>query len=387
MKTAFVSTYPPMRCGIGVYTQKLARAMVEAHPEMEVLVLGERGSANGREGRLESIEAYSRHGEYQSAIVRAAKERGVQLVHFQHAGDLLGFDRRLPETMRQLAAEGIPSVVTLHTVYGPRDWLTLTGRWSSRRFHSELGSAAQRIVVHHWKGMGDSLVGQGVAKERLVVIPHGTTAMSLPEASASKRLLGLPEDSFVFLFFGFIHVQKNVHTVVEAFTRVAKRHPRLRLVIAGMPFGGNWYNKFYMDAMRLRVKAAGLGERVLFRDEYVAPEQVNDHFAAADVVLLPHWQKYGSASGVFHQALGAGKPIIVARGPKFADGMERLEALPQLLADPLKPGQWARSMEALATDEGLRDASREALATYASETLWSAVARRHVETYEDILRG
>ena len=64
------------------------------------------------------------------------------------------------------------------------------------------------------------------------------------------------------------------------------------------------------------------------RDEYVAPDQVPFIYGASDVILLPHAQTYGSASGVFHQAIGASKPVLCAIGPKFVEAREALGDAP-----------------------------------------------------------
>jgi glycosyltransferase involved in cell wall biosynthesis len=374
-----------MYCAIGIYSQKLARAMVGVQEDLEVRILGEVGTADATDGRIISRPVYRRDEEYQDKIVKAAVDAGVQLVHFQHAPDLLGDDHRLPQTLKKLHEAGIKTVVTLHTVYSGREWRRLLGKWSDSRFHQGLAEHADRLIVHHRRGMADSLEAQGIEPGKLVVIPHGTTEMPQADHAESLRHLGLPEDTFLFLFFGFIHIQKNIHTVVEAFSRIARDYPRARLVVAGMPWGKRWYNHLYSAAMKTRVRLAGRQGQIEIRDAYVAPGDVNAYFSAADVLLLPHWQKYGSASGVFHQAIGARKPIIMAPGPKFADGMQRLAEFPELLASHSSPAQWAKAMRRLIEDDAFREKARHALSDYTDETLWPVVAGSHLKVYEELL--
>ncbi|RJO65918.1 MAG: glycosyltransferase [Myxococcales bacterium] len=385
MRIALVTTYPPMQCSLGLYTRHLLRALAARDERFSAVVIGEDGAAAGEEKGITVRPTYSRREDYREKILNAAVEARAEVVHFQYATDLFARDERLPSLLEMLGRRGIRSVVTLHTVYAD-SWLFRFGPGRTPGwFHRELGRAADRLVVHHRAGMADLLVSQGVPSEKIAVIPHGTELMALPDPVESRRLLDLPETGVLFTFFGFIHVQKNVHTVVEAFARIARQTPQARLLVVGKPWDDRIYNRLYVQAMKARVRLTGLSRQIIIRDGYLPAELVPRVFAASDVLLLPHWQRYGSASGVFHQAIGAQKPIIVAKGPKFEDGLKRLESMPLLTPEPLRISQWSKAMSALAADAGLRERAREILAEYAEQTTWARAAAAHAEVYEGLL--
>ena len=384
-RIGFVTTYPPMPCAIGIYSQKLMRAAVKSHNELRFEVITENVTESIHETSISSHPTYCRNSNYHDAILHAAQEKKVQILHFQYAPDLLGRDERLPNLLKSLRKAGIRSVVTFHTVYADGLWARILPGMAPAEFHRAVSRETDRIVVHHRHGMADLLISQGVDYKKIAVIPHGTDLLPELDMNESRRLLGLPEEIFLFTFFGFIHIQKNVHTAVNAFIHVSRELPQASLLVAGKAWGDRPYNFAYIRLLKARKFLSGLGERIVFMDHYIPTNQVPNIFAASDVLLLPHWQKYGSASGVFHQAIGAKKPILVAKGPKFEDGLKRLQSLPALTPDALRASQWKDGMRALYHDEALRNQARNILSDYAQETAWPCVAESTYALYKELL--
>ncbi len=388
MRVAFVTTYPPSPCAIGLYTQQLARALLAARPDWRIAIAAEsQGFSGYADGSIPVRPCYRRDSDYGADILAAVAELGPSLVHFQHAPDLFGEDERLPTLLGRLRARGLRTVVTLHTVNGPGYERLLWLRPPLRRFYQALARTADRIIVHQQRSMADRLRAQGIPAEALAVIAHGTPALPLPDAAEARRALDLPPDARVLLFFGFVHVQKNVHTVLEAFLRVAPSHPRAYLLIAGKPWGDRFYNDLYIRGLKIRAGLSAAHARVRFRDGYVPPTLVPTLYAAADVVLLPHWQRYGSASGVLHQVVAAGKPFLCAAGPKFENAMGAFASTPEIFLPPTHVGAWARAMAQLLDEAPLRDRVRAAAARFAAETAWPVSAAAHLAVYDPLLAG
>jgi len=378
-----------MRCAIGVYSQKLLRALTAGAPDIDALVITERegGAEATQEDSIRCRCVYSRGEDYSDPVFSAVIEEEADVVHFQHTYDQFGEDTRLPRLLERIQRAGKRTVVSLHTVNRPLLIHRFTSGQSTIDFHRSVGRHSDRVIVHHKEHMADRLRRHGVDNNRISVIPHGTTLMSVPGRESSRRRLGIPPDAFVFLFFGFIHVQKNLHTVLEAFVRTARDLPQSHLLITGMPWGDRWYNHLYCRAMKARILLARLSGRVTFKDDYVPADLVSSVFGAGDVILLPHSQKYGSASGVFHQAIGADKPVLCASGPKFEDAMRVFSGLPDVCLPPASIGRWAGAMHRMATDSDFREAGRCAISEYARATAWPEVARMHEAVYRELLNG
>jgi glycosyltransferase involved in cell wall biosynthesis len=385
VRIGFVSTFPPMRCAIGLYTQKLGEALAADGSTRPFVAAEDDGSGPPADtGPLEVRRVYRRGDNYGDAVKNAVAAAGSEVVHFQYAPDLFGEDERLPSLVARLAQEGRRPLVTLHTVYGARAWRALARRPTTASFHRALAQHAQ-LVVHHSQGMETELLRQGVPQSRISVIPHGTTIAEAAAPELARERLGLPKDAFLFTFFGFIHRLKNVHTAVEGFLRAASAMPRARLLVVGMPWGDRWYNHLYVGTIRARVALSPARERVEIRDQYVAPERVSDVYAASDVILLPHRQSYGSASGVFHQAIGFRRPVLAARGPKFVEAKALFRDLEDLTVPPASARAWGRSMRRVYEDGSLREAARNAVTDFATKTSWPNVADQHRALYQRLL--
>jgi len=371
-----------MRCAIGRYSRRLVNSILDQDDQASVIVAAERGADAVREERLEVVPCYRRADDYTDAVFCVVRDAGAAVVHFQHAPDLLGEDGRLPRLCRRLREAGVGTVVTLHTVYGPRRWRLFLGRAPTAYFHRALGAAADRLIVHHRDGCVVPLAAQGLDAARIAVIPHGTHRHQQDrDVSMARARLGLPQDDVVLTFVGSIWWGKNVGTIVSAFVRVAAAWPRARLLVAGEAWGRRWYNRLLVRSLRARIAAHRLEDRVTWIDEYLSDERAQDVISASDVVLLPHAQRYGSASGVFHDAIGAGRAVVCSRGPKFEDAIRVLADLPEALVPPRDISAWATAMGRMVSDPGLRERVRRAVSDYGAATSWGEVARMHLGLY------
>jgi glycosyltransferase involved in cell wall biosynthesis len=373
-----------MRSGIGTYTHKLVEAIAATGAARVFVASEDDGTTGAVEGPFEVERIYRCDEDYGDRIFKAVTAAGCEVAHFQYASDLFGEDERLPALVARLDRASVHPLVTLHTVYGARSWRRLMRRPSTRSFHHALAEHAQ-LVVHHSAGMESELLRQGISPRKISVIPHGTSIVEVAPVARARAALGIPEDCFLFTFFGFIHRLKNVHTAVEGFLRAAPDMPRARMLVVGMPWGDRWYNHLYVAAVRARVALSPDRDRVEIRDEYVAPERVSDVYAASDVVLLPHHQSYGSASSVFHEAIAFRRPVLTARGPKFVEARALFRDLDELTVPAASASAWARAMRRVYADEALREAARVAVEGFAQRTSWPAVAGEYIALYRRLL--
>lgn len=386
MRIGFVTTYPPTQCGIGTYSENLVKALA-ARPDVDsVHVVGDRGAGpSGRPG-IHVLPTWPIAGAFEDTVFEALTRAHVDVAHVQHAPDLMPLDDQLPRLVERLAGAGIPTVVTLHTVYDRPGVIERESALAAPAFHR--GVAAHGAVLVHHESIRPALTAHGVPPERVAVVPHGTTVLPPADPQEARRHLDLPQDATIFLHFGFIHAQKNLHTAVLGFLLAAPFVPTARLVVSGMPRAGHWYNKVYIRALQAASLPAGLLKRIIWRIGFAPQEDVPRWFAAADVVLLPHaYQPYGSASGVFHHAMGTGRAVIASREPKFRE-LREIEGLPpECGVNASDPRDWARAIRTFARDPDLRRRAAASLARHAEATSWANVAARHVAVYERLREG
>jgi glycosyltransferase involved in cell wall biosynthesis len=381
MRVCLLSTYLPQRCGIATYTAALAHALAEDGGQPPVL-LSEWGALSGDDHGVISYPTFSRTEDYGPSAVKKALELKTELVHVQHSPDILGMDQRLPNLLAALRQQGIATVVTLHTVH------TVASAAAERRFgvgnfHRRLAEAAGALVVHGGPAMAAELVRQGVPDNKIQKIAHGTPVNIAVDRAQARLHLGLAQEAKVLLCFGFIHLQKNLHTVVLAMNRVLRQVPNALLYIAGSLQNRAWYNRSYLQLLRTLIRQQGLAQSVVLREEFVSTEEAAVLYGACDVVLLPYAQGYGSASGIAHSAIGARRIPLCSRSPKFLEIGSAID--PELLVPTHSPKAWADALLSLLTDEPRRAILTERVARYAEETAWPEVARRHRQLYRSLV--
>lgn len=380
LRVGLVSTYPPRRCGIASYTRALARALVDCG--VEPIVLAEHGALRGVDDPFRVEPVFGREdAAWPERIEAAACRAAVDLVHVQYGTDVFGVDDRLPRLCRLLARAGIPTVVTLHIVL-PRAAAFATLRWNVGRFCRELAATAQ-IVVHQREGQVAVLEGYGVPAAAISVIPHGTPVLPRIDRNVARRRHGIPETAPLLLCLGFLHPLKNVHVAIAAAAALVVRHPGVRLVIAGSGRHASVVDRCYVRWLRALVAGRGLERHVFLRNEFLTDDVMNELLAAADILLLPYWQPYGSASSIAHLGFASGTPMLCSRSPKFAEVAAAVGD--DVLLPAHRPRAWADRIAAWLDDPATLSRVRARLARRASATRWPAVAEETVALYRALV--
>ena len=184
---------------------------------------------------------------------------------------------------------------------------------------------------------------------------------------SARAALGLSGD--VALFFGYVRAYKGLDTLLAAWKRVHAERPGATLVVAG---------EFYEKPERYEALAreAG-GVRILNR--YIADDEVEALFRAADVTVLPY--RAGTQSGVTHVAYALGSPVIATRVGGLGETV--VEGETGLTCPPDDPGALARVLVRFFA-EGLRERMAGPIASLRARHSWEALARSTVELVDEL---
>jgi glycosyltransferase involved in cell wall biosynthesis len=144
---------------------------------------------------------------------------------------------------------------------------------------------------------------------RTTLIPIGP--FSFPEPSKKRQELRselqIPQDAPLFLSFGHLRNNKNLHLIIEALKEVKNAW----LLVAGTEAPPN--QTLSSDYQNLAA-AAGVADRCRWRISFLQPSDVSNYFNASDYVLLTYAKSFRSASGVLSVAAWFQKPIIASAG-------------------------------------------------------------------------
>lgn len=123
----------------------------------------------------------------------------------------------------------------------------------------------------------------------------------LPEALA-KQQLKLDVNTRYLLFFGFIRDYKGLDLLLNAFADERLRKFPVKLLVAGEYYSSP---EPYLEL----IKKNHLEQLVELRTEFIADEEVNLYFSAADMVVQPY--KSATQSGVTQIGYHFNKPMLV----------------------------------------------------------------------------
>lgn len=179
-------------------------------------------------------------------------------------------------------------------------------------------------VVPHERGFGDRLSAQMTLKQGHHFVVHSERDMAklrtiLPQADARRTVLPVydffeivkPDQDEakaqldlsgkkVLLFFGFIRPYKGVEYLIRAMPQVLGEIEAHLLIV-----GEFWTPESYYTSC---IDDLDLSEHVTIVNRYVANEEVQTFFAAADLVVLPYLD--ATQSAVVPIAYGLERPVV-----------------------------------------------------------------------------
>lgn len=373
-----VAPHPARQNGIGIYAARLSQELRLQDPQCSIVTPADLLTRkSGQENDDWRGREFPRH--WSDSCLEAIDAAAPQLVHIQH-GLYIGHDDNLARFLAGLRARQIPCVTTLHGVWPP----TLLRRWPAR-FYRLLAANVERVIVHQSAASLTLLQEHGIPAERIAVIPHGTWSraeiapVEIPDTidTAGRR---------VVLFAGNIFRRKGLHIVIRAFPAVVRRIPEACLLVVGNERTNNLLDRLFRLSLHASMRQ-GLKEGWLLRRvEYVPDAEFSTRISSAEVAVFPYLRRYGSASGVFHRVLAAGRPAMCSNVPTFAEAIDSWgESLPDLFPPPGDVRAWSRALIRILSDEPLRRLAMAASAALGRETLWPEVARKHLRLYRNLL--
>lgn len=121
-------------------------------------------------------------------------------------------------------------------------------------------------------------------------------------AEEARKRLNIKEEEHVLLFFGFVREYKGLKHLLRAMPELKKADPKIKLLVVG-DFGED--EPEYMDL----IAKLDIQDVLTIYKGYIPDKEVEQYFAASDLVVLPY--ESATQSGVVQMAYGFGKPVLV----------------------------------------------------------------------------
>ncbi len=365
MRIGFISTYPPIECGIATYSQFLIDAL--RNLRQDVYIVSHLGGSGQQVFPVFDYEDQDLAEKAFSTMMRFSPD----VVHVQHEFGLFGkhYGVQVLPLIVLFRMNQIPVVTTLHTVY--------------REMKPEQNIILQNIllnsdrVIVHEEYQKDYLLTHfsGIPESHIHIIEHGAREVQpVPDA---KRKIGLPENKKVILMIGYFRPSKNFEYIVELFPEIARRVPDAILVIAGKVRGHEYRD--YRTMLFKKIEQSPFKERIYVIRGQLEQEVFDTIMSAADVVVLPY--KINSQSGILAHSLAFGKPLVVSNSGSMQHIMKRAQC--GLVSHSAE--DYIQNITRILSDEQLARRFSQNARNYVKEAIsWNKVAERHLKIYQEL---
>jgi glycosyltransferase involved in cell wall biosynthesis len=188
-------------------------------------------------------------------------------------------------------------------LHSPHPWSLQFIDEGIRQFYDGLIVVAPYLV--------DRLAAQGIARDTIHVVPNFVdTALFRPiDKVTARSTVGLPQDKFLFGYFGRADGDKRVHTMPLILKGLRDRGVDAKLVMVGLSEQGQGQRTEFWESVKEMIRAAASTHRVAEHVIDIPPvhNPVN-YYAALDATILPSVHE---GSPVFPiESLACGVPCI-----------------------------------------------------------------------------
>ena len=366
MRIGFISTYPPIECGVATYTQYLTDALRKK--DIDVYIVSHVGGSGYQVFPSFDYEDGDLAEKAFSAMTRFTPD----VVHIQHEFGLYGKHMGISVVplILQFRLIGIPVVTTLHTVY--------TNMSKEHELITRSILINSNYVLVHEDYQLETIQNKFPSElsEKVHVIPHG--AREIDPIANAKEKLGLPPDKKIVLMIGYIRPSKNFELIVDLLPQILKAYPDVLLVIAGKIRGQEYID--YRNMLFNRISSSPVKDNIIFIRGQLPQHIFDTIISAADVVVLPY--KISSQSGILAHCLAFGRPIVASSSP----GLENIIGESDGGIACSNDREFVDNIIKILSDEEYAKKLSENGRRYVRQKIsWSIIADRHIDLYNSLI--
>ncbi len=375
-EVAYVSTFPPRKCGIATFTADLVNSIGQLKKLKDQRVI----SIDGRrlfKPAYAGIEHKIGRDFIEDYVLMAdfLNHSPVNVVNIQHEFGIFGGESgeyicAFLEKMKR------PVATTLHTV------LPNFENKAREVFNKIVEKSAAIVVLNETTR---SLVKQyGVPKEKVKLIPHGCPDLPLVPSSKVKPVLGL-KNKIVLSTFGLLSKGKGIEHVIQALPEVIKKEPRIVYYVLGVthPQVKRTDGEAYRNTLLKMAKNLGLRGHVKFLNRFLSKPELYNYLQATDVYITPYLSPNQVSSGTLSYALAAGKAVV---STPYLHAKEALGEGRGVFCKFNDSASIAEKVTEIIENKSLRSSLEHKAYNYSRKFTWPLVAKKYLALFDELTK-
>jgi glycosyltransferase involved in cell wall biosynthesis len=376
-RVAFVSSYPPRKCGIATFTCDLVKNIRSAADdafEPRVFAM----ETDGKPAYADPVRMVVRRLSQCDYITAAnlVNLSNIDLVSLQYEYGLFygPSGSYLSAFLRRLTK---PLVTTLHTILeDPRpDYFNAM---------LEVCDASDKIVVMNECGVDMLHRIYSVPTEKIELIGHGIPDLPFADTGCFKQELGLAGRKTI-LTFGLLSENKGIDLMLKAMPDIIARDPSAIYIVLGAthPEVMRREGPIYEIRLKKMVRNLGLDSHVILDHRFVDDKDLFQYLKAADVYVTPYLNRQQLTSGTLAFAVGSGRAVVST--PYWAAQELLAGGRGRIVDDFRDPLQMAKAINEILANPALAMAMRVRAYRYGRSITWPRVGRAYWRLFQEVL--
>ena len=376
----FISTYPPLECGVGIFAYDLIDALEEFDTSnnsetnnIQVVALDDKDRNLAYDEKVvfkidkENLEDYYKAADF-------INESQSDVICLQHEYGMFGGENG-NYLLSLLSGIKKPIVTTLHTIQeGPTK--------DRKNILKKVCGFSGNVVTISKRGKKLLTEVYNVLPAKIKIIPHGTPDVSFSDTSFYKKYLHA-ENRPVILSFGLIRLSKGLEIAIEAMSEVVRKVPEALYIILGAthPSVKKEKGESYRVILERLVRERNLEKNVIFRNEFVSKVELVKYLKGSDICITPYLSGDQISSGVLSYALACGKAIV---STPYLYAKELLAGNRGILIPFKDSHSLARELIELIENDEKREGMRKAAYSFGRNMTWQKVAASYKYLFNTI---
>jgi glycosyltransferase involved in cell wall biosynthesis len=372
-RVAFIGNHLPRRCGIATFTHDLHRAVSTSNQDLETCVVAmtnpgctyDYPPAVRFQVREEMIDDYAQAAEL-------LNNANFDVVSLQHEYGIFGGEAggNIIELLSRLE---MPVVTTLHTVLAEP---TSAQRDVMRR----ITDTSAKIVIMSETARELLRSVHDVPAHKIEVIPHGIPDFPFLETHHAKAEFGFGGKT-VILTFGLLSPNKGIEIMLDAMPSIIRSCPSAVYVILGAthPNLVRDQGEAYRDGLTARVRELGIGDHVVFFNQFVNQAALLNFISMCDVYVTPYLNEAQMTSGTLAYSFGLGKAVV---STPYWHAKELLSDGRGILVPFADANALSVEIAGLLTNDVRRHAMRKRAYAASRSMTWVQTAKRYLAVFE-----